>query len=52
MIAIGRGQLHAPHRTITNEPDRVEEGRLSSFGPNRASRARGPAKHQQASDNS
>src|SRR5271157_580921 len=29
MIAIGRGQLHAPDRTITNEPDRVEEGRLS-----------------------
>jgi len=29
MIAIGRGQLHAPDRTIPNEPDRVEEGRLS-----------------------
>ncbi len=29
MIAIGRGQLHAPDRTITDEPDRVQEGRLS-----------------------
>ena len=29
MIAIGRGQLHAPDCTITDEPNRVEQGRLS-----------------------
>ena len=36
MIAIGRGQLHAPDCTITDEPNRVEQGRLSrAIGPNR-----------------